>query len=332
VLGLRLRPAPLARRWSGRPGARNWLPYSPLHGFRRDARIADARYGGQVAVVEQRVVDRITVRAGRPVGLATHTPNDQPAPHIPADLVVLAAGAAENLRLVLQLLPERRHRDVARLTDHLRQGFLARLPVGRLPALSSRWCLGVHRGGTSNVFVEIEPAPGSECTVLADVWAIGEQEPAAEPNTRLVRCPDRDVLELEPVVSRADMQLVAAQRALLGTLAAALTGSPVSEWDLDFGDFRTLPRSYPEAWSKVLVAPPNVPVPYTCPLGSVDHEGAALPLGGRLLDETGALRDMPDVYVTGPVTFPRLGAANPSLTTIALSRRTGECVAAAAGQ
>jgi choline dehydrogenase-like flavoprotein len=59
-------------------------------------------------------------------------------------------------------------------------------------------------------------------------------------------------------------------------------------------------------------------VPYRCPLGTVDHEGGTLALGSECVGASSELRELPGVFVGGPCLFPRAGAANPSLTTLAL--------------
>jgi hypothetical protein len=53
-------------------------------------------------------------------------------------------------------------------------------------------------------------------------------------------------------------------------------------------------------------------------LGGEDHEGGTLPLG-TVLDDRHRLAGIAGLYVAGPATFPRMGAANPGLTTMALA-------------
>ena len=60
---------------------------------------------------------------------------------------------------------------------------------------------------------------------------------------------------------------------------------------------------------------------YSFPIGSEQHEAGTLHLGGALLDERAKERAVGGLYVTGPATFPRTGAANPALTILALSAR-----------
>jgi choline dehydrogenase-like flavoprotein len=62
-------------------------------------------------------------------------------------------------------------------------------------------------------------------------------------------------------------------------------------------------------------------------LGGEDHEGGTLPLG-TVLDDRHRLAGIAGFYVADPATFPRMGAANPGLTTMALARRLSACVIA----
>jgi choline dehydrogenase-like flavoprotein len=67
-------------------------------------------------------------------------------------------------------------------------------------------------------------------------------------------------------------------------------------------------------------AQPGTAVIYDATIGELDHESGGLPLGGEHVDVRGHLREAPGVAVAGPCLIPRAGAANPSLTTLALAR------------
>jgi choline dehydrogenase-like flavoprotein len=65
-------------------------------------------------------------------------------------------------------------------------------------------------------------------------------------------------------------------------------------------------------------------------LGTTHHEAGTLFMGARgasYTDEFGKLHAMQNVYVVGPALFPTLGSANPSLTALALARRTAQHLA-----
>ena len=65
-------------------------------------------------------------------------------------------------------------------------------------------------------------------------------------------------------------------------------------------------------------------------LGTTHHEAGTLFMGApgaSFTDEFGNLHTIPNVYVVGPAVFPTLGSANPSLTALALARRTAQRLA-----
>lgn len=69
------------------------------------------------------------------------------------------------------------------------------------------------------------------------------------------------------------------------------------------------------------------PIAWSGPLGSEYHESGTLPLGD-VVDDDLAVRGITGLYAAGPCVYPRQGAANPSLTTLALSRRLAAHLAA----
>ena len=62
------------------------------------------------------------------------------------------------------------------------------------------------------------------------------------------------------------------------------------------------------------------------PLGAVDHEAGTLALSA-VVEEDGELAKGSGIFVVGPATFPRSGAANPSLTILALAARSAAAIA-----
>jgi choline dehydrogenase-like flavoprotein len=68
------------------------------------------------------------------------------------------------------------------------------------------------------------------------------------------------------------------------------------------------------------------PVRYQNWVGLSDHESGTIALGEHL-DDRFMSRHIPNLYVSGPCTFPRAGAANPSLTILALARFGTESLA-----
>lgn len=272
----------------------------------------------------------LVVERGRVVGVQAYDCRSRLESVISCTHVVLAAGVLENTRLVAQLHdPGERY---AGLADHLVQGFLVVLPEAafglRAPAEGLVYAAG-DAASRSNLFARLRPATGEGRRLLLDVWAMGEQLPGrassvvAEQAQRLPWA-----MKVEPGLSPVDRALLAAQRRELGDawrrLAAAIGVPPLP---FEFPDFLVARRSFSALQAVEQRLPVGQPVAYTWPLGSVDHETGTLPLGSPCVDDVGKVRAVEGVYVTGPATFARPGAANPSLTTFALARRTARALA-----
>jgi hypothetical protein len=64
-------------------------------------------------------------------------------------------------------------------------------------------------------------------------------------------------------------------------------------------------------------------------IGSTHHEAGTLFMGNpgsSITDLDGKFHDLANVYVAGPALFPTLGSANPSLTGLALARKTADAI------
>ncbi|MDI6097201.1 hypothetical protein QLQ12_01075 [Actinoplanes sp. NEAU-A12] len=310
-------PVPQAAREVSVDGEIRQLPYSPLtESPDRPRRILT---GGRVlSVVPHGDRFRLTVAHGRATSEMT------------ARRVVLAAGTIENTRLVAGLrMHIRNTREMAcpGLNDHIVQGFVANVPRGlfALPRPHGRvFCyLPALDEASSNLFWEVTPIPGSDTERLA-VWTMGEKLPGG--CSVVVRAAPRDRaprVHIDGILAFDDLTVVRQQARLLGEVAERLLGvQPGAVW--------TTPEDYARgkpSWMEAVQAAGHETGrgkirihPYVYPLGSVDHESGTLPLGKELrLD--GALPEAPGLSVVGPATFPRSGAANPSLTTLTLARR-----------
>ncbi|VBA40705.1 hypothetical protein LAUMK13_03192 [Mycobacterium innocens] len=246
---------------------------------------------------------------------------------VPATAVVLAAGTLENTRLMARL-PELDGGEFTGLNDHLVQGFVVRLPAGAAGegTLGDSLRYVAEPACRSNVFARVRPLP-TDNGVLVDVWAMGEQVRSAE--SRLSFPSGGRPPTVVPGLAAADHEVLAGQRELLGrawSAVASVAGG--GGHNLRFPDFRTEPRPFATAVEQVGSAPYRTPVSYAWPLGSVDHEAGTLPLGGEHVDAAGRVRLAAGAYVAGPSTFPRSGAANPSLTTLALARHAARTLVA----
>lgn len=246
-----------------------------------------------------------------------------------ADAVVLAAGTIENTRLVAQALGDREQVRYTGLSDHVLQGFTVHLPDHPWGAGGGEGAclLALGDGETrSNTFVKLIDAPAGD-GVFLDVWEMGEQEPS---DLGAVEFPDRSRTPWRTSVrtglTARDVELITRQQHRLQQLweatadALGLSGSR-----LDFGDYATGNRDV-DGYLEEAVTTSGTAVGYVNTLGATDHESGSLPYG-KILDPTGQVRGAEGVFVVGPATFPRPGAANPSLTTLALARHVADAVA-----
>ncbi|MEY9933115.1 choline dehydrogenase-like flavoprotein [Catenulispora sp. GP43] len=315
-------------------GADRWYAYSALDTWR------DPVTGGALAemagirILTGADVTGVVVRDGAARGVLIRDPEGS-SMEITAEQVVLAAGTLENSRLGAQALYEAGALTEPRLTglaDHIVQGFFLKLSGAPARRILERLGPGDHfaagpESSRSNLFTEMIPL--GDDGVLVDIRATGEQLP--DERTAVVCEPASRgpwPMRVHAVPSDADLALIAAQREMLQTVhddIARITGCVPSH--LDFGSFTNPARTnafvLPE---DIGAAPRDVAVTWSSHLGVEDHEGGTLPLG-RILDDDQGFRAVRGLSAAGPSTFPRLGAANPSLTTLALAHRLAAILA-----
>ncbi|MBM9503814.1 GMC family oxidoreductase [Streptomyces sp. KK5PA1] len=349
--GFHLVRTPQAETRFGEDG--RWYAYSPLDHWRDPVTGAALDSPRGIRFLCDTEVLSVDIEDGRARGVLVREagPNGE-ARRICADSVVLAAGTIESSRLAIQALsaadPGRPPR-LDGLTDHIVQGFFLRVrDTGddgashglSSPGLSSPGLSDVAPGSyvtacddavRSNLFVTVEqPEPG---VLLFDVRLTGEQLPGTQSH---VTCravgdyPWRTTVTAE--LAPADRDVVARQRQVLDTVWAQLVAEfGLTATPLDFDDFdhpvRTNAFVLPES---IGAQASEGPFTWSSLLGTEDHEGCTLPLGD-VLDDRHAFADVPGLYACGPATFPRMGAANPSLTTLSLARRLAHVLAAADG-
>lgn len=312
------RAVPQAVRSDGNGG---WRAYTPLDRCIRWTSPGQRRGRPRVRAGLQALT--VVTRAGRVTGIRVRDMGSGDTDTITTRTVVLAAGTLDNTRLVAQLARPDRPAAFTGVNDHLVQGFVVRLRAAALdwsrPADAFEYMPSAE--SRSNIFARTRVITDRADEVLLDVWAMGEQLRSAHnvvsfPDT--FRVPWRAVVT--PALSEADREVLAAQRCELIKLWARFAGHQGT--GLRFPDFLSAPFAFDRALTRAMSGPPGVPVGYCWPLGTVEHESGTLPLGGAHIDETGELTAAAGGYVIGPATFPRSGAANPSLTTLALARWT----------
>lgn len=328
---LRLSPVPLAvRPAAGRPD--RWYAYSPLDDW-RDPESGRARDGVDLPrIFPDAEVTGVTVRAGRATGVRLQHAG---VPlEIEADRVVLAAGTMENSRLAIQALHDA---GAARprlpgLFDHLVQGVFVCLDPARAERLCAvieptTYFLRIGETARANLFLDLRPR--ADRSLLMDLQVTVEQLPSERNYVECRPGPD----PVWPVTVRAspssaDLEALASARETLldaWRQICEITGEPVAP--LRFDDFRAPVRTnefvLPEHLSSV---PAGRPVTWSGFLGTEDHEGGTLALGRRLTDDH-EFRQVSGLFAAGPCTFPRMGASNPALTTLALAHRLAAVLA-----
>jgi choline dehydrogenase-like flavoprotein len=322
--------APLAVQRLDTADGPRWRAYSPLYA---DASPAPRGLTQPRISVGERAL-AVSLARGRPAVLLQDR-GTRRVRREEADAVVLAAGTIENTRLLAQLMAERgveQHR-YAGLNDHIVQGFavfVPRSPWGRRGADGACLMAGGDEKSRSNLFIKLHDGPDPS-GVIFSAWEMGEQEPS---DVNAVGFPERGALPWRPVVDVGltgnDENVVAGQRdrlqAVWDAVARAL-GLPRAR--LSFGDFLVVPRDIAGYLPKA-VASPGTPVEFVSTLGSVDHEAGTVPYGGWL-GPSGQVTGAPAVFIVGPAAFPRSGAANPSLTILALARHVADHVASFLG-
>ncbi|MEU8591165.1 FAD-dependent oxidoreductase [Streptomyces sp. NPDC048664] len=311
------------------PGGR-WSAFSPLAWWDDDGD-GDARVR-HVPILAGHDVLGVRVARGRAAGVVVRT-DDGELRDVRADRVVLAAGTVVNSRLAIQALTASDRaapRALPGLVDKISQGFtVAFSDTERLTeAVRAAADEGHvhHRTGTaatrSNQFVRF--TRGTNDTVVMDSWTMGEQRRG--PHGR-VRCDDGGAWPWPTTVhaplAAADGAVLAAQRQLLGELwaeTARLLGVRADP-------LRFSPRhGSPDLADRLTAVRTATPLTYSFPLGSEQHEAGTLAFG-EVLDEEHQFTDIPGLYACGPSVMPRTGAANPSMTTLALGKRLGALLA-----
>ncbi len=305
-------------------GSRRWRAYSPADHW-TEGGLAGS---GSVEIRSDTEVLAVVVRNGRSTGVLARPAGGLPVA-VRARAVVLAAGTIESTRLAIQALHATgATAEISRpgLADHLVQGVVAAHDRHAVPPEVVRLA---EQGAffyfpcpedRLNLFLQI--SVNDVGAILLDAWSMGEQLPG---DACSVECLDNGVERWEAVVhaalSQADRELVRVQRERLTQLWLGLGQLVMQEHT---------PPTFPDLDRPTLMLEDVLPrqsrltsldgaLAWAGPLGSEYHEAGTLPIG-ELLGEDLQFHDVRGLYAVGPSVFPRPGAANPSLTSLALSR------------
>jgi Pyridine nucleotide-disulphide oxidoreductase len=307
--------------------------YSPL------ARALELGADGRIRVTRGRV--RVVVP--EPGGCVVEIERSWGAePRRGFDTCVLASSAIGNVQILAASL----RRDITTtVTDHFCVGAFVRLPPGpsltpfRHPMLWSGF-VGVPEIGMNVFFLERPPLPCGDRIV--QLQGVVEQQGGLGSYSELTveMLPDGVRSHVRANVSEPDRALLDAARVEVRRWAERLASGTVVEVVRDgslrpsaarngkhdrcdarwFGHDDAL-----EAVAATDVA--GVFSQFEVPYGAFEHEACTHPIsdGGPVpVSPDLEVVELPGVHVAGPGAFPRLGAANPALTIIALSRWLGE--------
>lgn len=253
-----------------------------------------------------------------------------------AGKIVLAAGTIENSRLAIQALSVTGAMPSCQLTglvDKISQGLIVAFHPKSVPAeilaLARPGSLLLSHGDAacrSNIFLYIYINKHER--VIFDCYCMGEQ--LGGPTGR-VTCEPAETwpwpVSVECALAEDDRSVVAAQQDLLrGIYAELCTIMNTRTAGIVFAD-----RFGSTDLSERLLAGDrcraiNEPVTYSFPLGSEQHEAGTLPFDGGIVDTLGQFSEISGLYALGPCTFPRTGAANPTMTILALSKRLAAAI------
>ncbi|MEQ9721525.1 GMC oxidoreductase [Yersinia alsatica] len=307
-----------------------WEAYSPLSYWKQNnqMRMPPLIISGYEAIA-------LIIRNGKCVGAKLKNMGTNEIHHVWADKCVLALGTIENSRLATQVLHDTGHLIAKKLTglvDHIVQGFNVTFERDKIPSkfrklieakpdaifFSPSLC-----GERFNLFFTIST---SDFGIELEVWTMGEQIPSTH------GCINTEVdnknmpLSISCDLGNAEDTLIQKEKDELNIFWCEVCNDtnilfePLA-FDAKFtAHARTMGDVHNQFRSSSRIVNYNVPITWISPLGTENHESSTLPLG-EILDENQEFTHISNLFAVGPSTFPRPGAANPSLTTLALSRR-----------
>ncbi len=306
-----------------------WSAYSALDYWWDPRTGASAGTSPGVRFLCNTDVVEVLVQNGTAAGIVVRAADTGETYEISADTVVLCAGTIENSRLAIQAVASVSATPTYRLgglADHIIQGFYLRLDAELVRSVLGDVVPGsyvVPCEDATRSFLRIDLSRQGADEVLADVRTTGEQLPSPESYVECIPAPNCPWdISVRTEAGPEDRRLVESQRTVLKefwrTLAKAFR---VPDVPLTFDNFERPDRTYAfEVPEYMKEAAQGSPVTWSSPLGTEDHEGGTLPLG-TVLDDHHEFRALPGLFAAGPSTFPRIGAANPSLTSLALAHR-----------
>jgi hypothetical protein len=248
---------------------------------------------------------------------------------------VLAASAITNITLLSQIL---QHELTTRITDHLSVGVLARLPPGNaLDMFRHRklWSGYIPVPAlAANIFVQ-ERAPLYNNDRLVELFAVIEQGTGRADYSELRAAPaisgHAPRTSVTGRVSTSDrtrlIQVKRHLREIVNQMAEGVLDEVKNE-----GQSSARYLKYDDAYHALTEQQLTGTFAwFDLPYGSFEHEACSHPIGSEgALAVTPHLEveSLPGLYLAGPGTFVRPGAANPALTILAMSRILADIIRA----
>ncbi len=308
-----------------------WEAYSPVSYWSSSERNGMLRHSASSLILSDAEVLGIKVDGGRATGVIVRSGSSSVSKEIRCNAVVLTAGTIENTRLAIQALSEVgaiKDPCLDGLVDHIAQGFVVTLDpaclsgdIADLGAFERFYFTHCADHSRSNLFVRM--LNNQAGAFVVDVWTMGEQLPSTQGVVQCVPVEDQPwKVFVQTSLAASDREVINAQRDELQSFWTALCGvidRPSSI--LEFLDFDAPARTLSEVLPGLESTPSGIgPITWSGPLGSEHHEGCTLPLG-VLLNNAHEFVHVKSLFAGGQSTFPRVGAANPSLTSLALAKR-----------
>jgi choline dehydrogenase-like flavoprotein len=307
-----------------------WEAYSPLSYWKEGDQLKS-----DPTIISGYETIALIIKDGYCIGAKVKNIKSNEIHHVLANKCILALGTIENTRLAAQALYDSGHlveKKITGLVDHIVQGFNVTFesdnaPI-RIKALIEEQPNTIFfshslSGERFNLFFTISQ---SNFGIELEVWTIGEKIPSTHGYINIEKSDEIINLSILCNLNNDDNILIQKERDELNIFWCEICQNiniPFSPLIFE-GDFsvhaRTMGDVYHEFHSPTRITHYNIPTTWISPLGTENHESSTLPLG-EILNDKHEFKDINNLYAIGPSTFPRPGAANPSLTTLALSRR-----------
>ncbi len=329
-------PMPFAiRHQQHTSGDVRWAAYSPLDFWKEKLGRLDNEVASRLPRIACNTeVMSILAEKGKVLGVRVRDTRTKEIYEISCPCIVLAAGTIENTRLALDVLFSGGYIErpvISGLSEHLVVGYMCNVQLDNVPFewnSSQAPSLVVIKGTDDsrfNLFVSLNQSNIVSDSIFIDAWAMGEQLP--QPGNVVYL----DPTQLEPKqayvrasISKSDKEMIMCEQQALSDLTNRLLralGPSISKLDATLYASPQVVNNLSDAVLKTLDPFTSNPIQYVSPLGTVDHEAGTLPFGS-IIQDSGEFMNIRGLYAVGPCTFPRTGAANPSLTTLALAKRT----------